>query len=126
MPNTQYLKDLPPSDGDGLINPKNGFVRVRPTMQLADPAYAHLFAVGDVADSGAHKAARPAVAQAQAAARNIAAMIEGREPAEEIMVNPAGIHLTLGLVGSFSFRAVAKEGGVKGSGTARPGGFVFC
>lgn len=73
-------------------------------MQFADPAYSHLYAVGDVADSGAHKAARPAVAQAQAAARNIAAMIEGKEPTEEITVNPAGIHLTLGLVSS-SLRA---------------------
>lgn len=100
MPNTQYLQDLPASSRaeDSLINPANRFIRVRPTMQFADPAYPHLYAVGDVADSGAHKAARPAVAQAVAAAKNIAAMIEGREPTEEIVVNPAGIHLTLGLV----------------------------
>lgn len=104
MPNTQYLADLPPSaPSTPLVNPENRFVRVRPTMQFADPAYAHLFAVGDVADSGAHKAARPAGAQAVAAAKNIAAMIEGREPVEENVVGPAGIHLTLGLVSLFFF-----------------------
>lgn len=97
-PNTQILDTLEPSSADSLINPKNGFIRVKPTMQFADPAYPHLFAVGDVADSGAHKAARPAVSQAQAAAKNIAAMIDGREPTEEIVVGSAGIHLTLGLV----------------------------
>lgn len=97
-PNTQLLETLEPSSTDSLINPKNGFIRVKPTMQFADPAYPHLFAVGDVADSGAHKAARPAAQQAVAAAKNIAAMIEGRQPSEEISVSPAGIHLTLGLV----------------------------
>lgn len=98
MPNTQFLKDLPASSPDSLINPANRFVRVKPTMQFADPAYPHLYAVGDVADSGAHKAARPAMAQAAAAAKNIVASIEGRTPTEEIVVAPPAIHLTLGLV----------------------------
>lgn len=102
-PNTQLLASLTPSAPDALINPRNGFVRVKRTMQFADPAYPHLFAVGDVADSGAHKAARPAAQQAVAAAKNIVAMIEGREPSEEIVVGPAAIHLTLGLVRFFSF-----------------------
>lgn len=98
-PNTQWLSSLPPSSQESIFNPKNGFVRVRPTMQFADPAYPHLFAVGDVADTGAHKAARPAMAHAQVLARNVAAMVRGEEPAEEIVVSPAAIHLTLGLVG---------------------------
>lgn len=97
-PNTQFLADLAPSAPDGLTNPGNGFIRVRPTLQFADPAYPHLYAVGDIADSGAHKAARPGAAQSAAVARNIAAMVEGKEPSEEITVSPAGIHLTLGLV----------------------------
>ena len=97
-PNTQFLSTLPPSSPDSLINPANGFVRVRPTLQLRDPEYPHLFAVGDVADSGAHKAARPGAGQAQVVAKNILALVEGREPSEEIEVNPAAIHLTLGLV----------------------------
>lgn len=100
-PNTELLATLAPSSsspGSELVNPRNGFVRVRPTMQFADPAYPHLFAVGDVADSGAHKAARPAAQQAVAAARNIAALVDGRAPTEAIVVEPAAIHLTLGLV----------------------------
>lgn len=98
IPNTQFLKDLAPSSNDSLINPKNGFIRVKPTLQFQDEAYPHLYALGDVADSGAHKAARPGFAQAQAVAKNIQAMVEGRQPGEEIVVGPAGIHLTLGLV----------------------------
>lgn len=98
IPNTQFLKDLKPSSTDSLINPKNNFIRVKSTMQFADSAYPHLFAVGDVADSGCHKAARPAAQQAVAAAKNIAALIEGKEATEEISVGPAAIHLTLGLV----------------------------
>lgn len=100
-PNTELLATLTPSSsspGSELVNPRNGFIRVRPTMQFADPAYPHLFAVGDVADSGAHKAARPAAQQAVAAARNIAALVDGRAPTEAIIVGPAAIHLTLGLV----------------------------
>jgi apoptosis-inducing factor 2 len=57
-----------------------------------------MFAVGDIADSGAHKAARPGVGQAAVAAKNIAALVEGRGPTEKVEVAPAGIHLTLGLV----------------------------
>lgn len=81
-----------------LVNPKNGFIRVRPTLQFQDARYPNLFAVGDIADTGAHKAARPGGAQAAVAARNVLAMIEGREPKEEMVVDPASIHLTLGLV----------------------------
>ncbi|KAF3764201.1 hypothetical protein M406DRAFT_98575 [Cryphonectria parasitica EP155] len=103
-PNTQWLADLPRSSEDSLINPKNGFIRVKPTMQFADPLYPHLFAVGDIADTGAHKAARPAAPHAAALTRNMAAMIQGKEPTEEIVVNPAGIHLTLGLTKNIIFR----------------------
>ncbi|KAJ4397489.1 hypothetical protein N0V93_001718 [Gnomoniopsis smithogilvyi] len=110
-PNTHFLDGLKPSTEDSLINPKNGFIRVKPTMQLADPAYPHLYAVGDVADSGAHKAARPAGAQAIAAAKNIASMIAGQQPTEEIVVGPAAIHLTLGLTKNTIFRNPnSKEG----------------
>ncbi|POS81009.1 oxidoreductase [Diaporthe helianthi] len=111
IPNTQFLMDLPASlsssssSGDSsLVNPENGFIRVRPTLQFQDHAYPHLYALGDVADSGAHKAARPGMAQAQVVAKNIQAMVEGRRPSEEIVVGPAGIHLTLGLTKNTIFR----------------------
>ncbi|KAI0403877.1 FAD/NAD(P)-binding domain-containing protein [Xylaria palmicola] len=103
-PNTQFLSALAASSVGSLVNPANGFIRVRPTLQFQDPAYPHLFAVGDVADSGAHKAARPGAAQAQVVASNILDMVEGREPSGEIEVSPPGIHLTLGLTKNLIFR----------------------
>ncbi|KAI0487531.1 hypothetical protein F4859DRAFT_465374 [Xylaria cf. heliscus] len=103
-PNTQFLSALPASSESSLINPANGFIRVRPTLQFEDPAYPHLYAVGDIADSGAHKAARPGAGQAQVVARNIADMLENREPAGKIEVAPPAIHLTLGLSKNLIFR----------------------
>jgi NADH dehydrogenase FAD-containing subunit len=103
-PNTQFLSPLRGSSEDSLINPNNGFIRVKPTLQFQDPLYPRLFAVGDIADSGAHKAARPGAAQAQVVAKNVLALIEGREPAEKIEVTPPGIHLTLGLVSAAPVR----------------------
>ncbi|KAI0203277.1 hypothetical protein F4808DRAFT_418000 [Astrocystis sublimbata] len=103
-PNTQFLSALAPSSEESLINPANGFIRVKPTLQFQDPAYPNLYAVGDVADSGAHKAARPGGAQAQVTASNILAMIEGREPSEKLQVTPPGIHLSLGLSKNLLFR----------------------
>lgn len=107
VPNNQFIRSLVGEGGveeagQELLNPANGFVRVKPTMQFRDARFPHLFAVGDIADSGAHKAARPGAVQAAVAARNILAMVEGREPEERIDVGPPGIHLTLGLVCFFS------------------------
>jgi NADH dehydrogenase FAD-containing subunit len=103
-PNSQLiLAGGLPNANSLILNPENGFIRVRPTMQFADPKYSHLFAVGDIADSGAHKAARPGMVQAAVAARNIAALVAGKEPTERLSVTPARIHLTLGLVCFFSF-----------------------
>lgn len=97
-PNNAFLSGLRSSSPDSIINPTNGFIRVRPTLQFKDPLYPHLYAVGDIADSGAHKAARPGAGQAAVAAKNILAMMEGKEPVENIEIGPAGIHMTLGLV----------------------------
>lgn len=103
-PNTQWLKDLPASSPDSILNPNNGFIRVKPTLQFADPAYPHMYAVGDVADSGAHKAARPGMGQGIVAAKNIVAMVEGKEPQEKIEIDPPAIHLSLGLAKNTIFR----------------------
>lgn len=97
-PNTQFLSGLTASSPDSLINPANRFIRVKPTLQFQDPKYPNIYAVGDIADSGAHKAARPGAAQAAVVAKNIVAMIEGGQPSEKIVVSPPGIHLSLGLV----------------------------
>jgi NADH dehydrogenase FAD-containing subunit len=67
-------------------------------MQFLDEKYSNLFAVGDIADTGAQKAARPGSAQAAVVAKNIQAMIEGRTPDEIFVKGPGAIHLTLGMV----------------------------
>ncbi|CAH0055195.1 unnamed protein product [Clonostachys solani] len=95
--NSQFLKDLEPSTSTSILNPNNGFIRVLPTLQLQDPKYSNIFAVGDVADTGARKAARPGVEQAAAAVANIASMIAGKEPSEQMVLGRLAIHLTLGL-----------------------------
>ncbi|EAW11770.1 NAD(P)/FAD-dependent oxidoreductase [Aspergillus clavatus NRRL 1] len=98
-PNNDLLTSLTPSAPGSLINPQNGFVRVRPTLQLQDELYGNIFAVGDIADTGAQKAARPGSVQAGVVARNIQALIEGRDAQETYTPPLAGIHLTLGIVG---------------------------
>ena len=97
-PNNGLVKDLPPSSDVSLLNPDNGFIRIRPTMQFQDQSYPHLFAVGDIADTGVRKAARPGAAQAAVVANNIQALIEGRTPEESFPRIPAAIHITLGMV----------------------------
>ena len=98
IPNNQFLQNLKPSTESPIVNAANGFIRVLPSLQFQDPNYSNLFAVGDIADSGAHKAARPGVGQASVVAKNVLAMIEGREPSEKVEISPPGIHLSLGLV----------------------------
>jgi NADH dehydrogenase FAD-containing subunit len=71
-PNNQLVADLSPSaDAESIVNPQNGFIRIRPTMQFSDPKYSNMFAVGDIADTGAQKAARPGSAQAAVVAKNM-------------------------------------------------------
>lgn len=98
QPNNQFLSDLEPSPESSIINPDNGYIRVLPTLQFQDPKYRNLFAVGDIADSGAHKAARPGIGQAAVVAKNVLAMIQGQEAGEKIEVTPPAIHLSLGMV----------------------------
>lgn len=99
-PHNQAVSHLRPSstESPSVINPENGFVRIRPTMQFLDQQYSNLFAVGDIADTGAQKAARPGSVQAAVIAKNIQAMIEGRSPKEVFIKGPGAIHLTLGMV----------------------------
>lgn len=98
VPNNQFLSGLEPSSDSSIVNPANGFVRVLPTLQFQDPKYTNLFAVGDIADSGAHKAARPGLRQAEVVAKNVLALIKGQEARDHIEISPPAIHLSLGLV----------------------------
>ncbi|KAJ6089253.1 hypothetical protein N7467_004469 [Penicillium canescens] len=105
-PNNQLVSGLSPSssNAESIVNPQNGFIRIRPTMQFLDEKYSNLFAVGDIADTGAQKAARPGSAQAAVVAKNIQAMIEGRTPDEIFVKGPGAIHLTLGMKHNVIFR----------------------
>lgn len=74
-------------------------------MQIDVPDLPYVFAVGDVADTGAHKAARPAQQQIEVAVRNIRRLITGSgEKLDTYEVPPASIHLALGLKDSVKFR----------------------
>ncbi|KAJ5742023.1 hypothetical protein N7533_011432 [Penicillium manginii] len=101
-PNNQMVSGLTPStpDGPSVINPDNGYLRIRPTMQLLDEKYSNIFAVGDIADTGAQKAARPGSAQAAVVAKNILSLIEGKNAEDTFVKGPGAIHLTLGMVSS--------------------------
>ncbi|PWY66772.1 amid-like NADH oxidoreductase [Aspergillus heteromorphus CBS 117.55] len=103
-PNNDLLRQLPATSADSLINPDNGFIRIRPTLQFQDPQYPNLFALGDIADTGLRKAARPGGGQAAAVAKNIQAMIEGRQPEDVFPAFPMAIHITLGLKYNIVFR----------------------
>ena len=97
IPNNQLLKELDDQTADKLIA-SIGFLRVRPTLQLLNPSYSNIFALGDIADTGAPKAARPGMMQADVVVENILALIDGKEPTKNLEVGAAAIHLTLGLV----------------------------
>ncbi|CDM29944.1 hypothetical protein DTO013E5_8344 [Penicillium roqueforti] len=105
-PNNQLVADLKSSrpDSESVINPENGFIRVRPTMQFLDEEYSNMFAVGDIADTGAQKAARPGSIQAAVVAKNILALIEGRAAENTFVKGPGAIHLTLGMKHNVIFR----------------------
>lgn len=76
---------------------------VKPTLQIDSAEHSRIFAVGDVADTAAAKAARPGHVQAAIVAENIAKMIEaGANVIEKDLKTfeaPApAIHLYLGVV----------------------------
>ncbi|KAF9077539.1 FAD/NAD-P-binding domain-containing protein [Rhodocollybia butyracea] len=106
VPLSSPLKTLAPSAIDN-----NGFIRVKSTLQIDAPGISNVFALGDVADTGAHKAARPGAAQADVVARNIEKLIQARatgrskpEKLDSYEADVPGIHLSLGLNDSLKFR----------------------
>ncbi|GAA5987008.1 hypothetical protein JCM11641_004417 [Rhodosporidiobolus odoratus] len=96
----------------------SGFLRVTPSL-LLDPSDSteterldgRVWALGDIAESGAPKAARPAMQQAQIVARNLVKRLKGeREDSYETFTpSPGAIHLTLGVVESIIFRNPASH-----------------
>lgn len=104
-PNSDVLKTLSP-EAIGA----NGFVKVRKTLQIDDEDYPNIFAIGDVAATPAHKAARPAMKQVDVVVNNIEHSLQ-HEPLEDYVVtDPSALHLTLGIGKNVIFRNPAKEG----------------
>lgn len=108
LPQILCTGQTPQSSLLSSLSPKpilpSGFVKVLNTLQISDPALPHVFAIGDVADSGAPKTARAAFSQVDLVQANILIMIRAeqsgeKEPTLEHYQPPAGgIHLSLGLV----------------------------
>lgn len=89
------LLSLSPSS----VDPETKYVKVKPTLQIVDSEFPHVFSIGDVADTGAHKAARPAIAQAQIVLRNIQKLMKDEKAElDTYKPDPPAIHLALGFV----------------------------
>ncbi|KAI9456055.1 FAD/NAD-P-binding domain-containing protein [Lactarius psammicola] len=91
----------------------DGFISVRPTLQLANTAYPRIFAIGDVADTKNQKAARRAVQHAHVVAENIARLATGKSDAalSEYSQVPWRICISLGLTRELHFSDPATEVG---------------
>ncbi|KAJ4311858.1 hypothetical protein N0V94_007733 [Neodidymelliopsis sp. IMI 364377] len=88
------------------------FIKVNDTLQIADAKYPNIFALGDIASTKAHKAARPALKQAEVVTENIQRLLSGSSEALERyeVTDPAAIHLTLGIEKSVIFRNPRNDG----------------
>ncbi|KAJ7368460.1 FAD/NAD-P-binding domain-containing protein [Mycena albidolilacea] len=80
------------------------FVRVKSTLQVEDDRYPNVFAIGDVAATGANKNARSGSAQAEVAAANIKSLINGGSATQEYAPSPLAIHMSTGLWSWILFR----------------------
>lgn len=102
-PNSSYMKNLSPTS---ILTSPWGFLSIKPTLQLSDPKYPHIFVMGDIANTTHQKAARPAYYHSMTVANNIGRLIEakaGKEAEklvelEEYPEVPVGILLSQGIV----------------------------
>ncbi|KAJ6628777.1 FAD/NAD-P-binding domain-containing protein [Mycena sp. CBHHK59/15] len=83
---------------------KSRFILVKPTLQIQDDKYPKVFAIGDVAATGANKNAKSGHVQAQVAMTNIKNMINGIHDREEYIPSPLAIHMSTGLWSWILFR----------------------
>ncbi|KAH8721523.1 putative AMID-like mitochondrial oxidoreductase [Phaeosphaeriaceae sp. PMI808] len=95
-PNSAIIEDLAPES----ISKATSRILVKPTLQLQHPDDPpHIFALGDVAETGGPKMARATYFQAGVVARNILALIDGKLPSsvyKPLMELEGSIKLTLG------------------------------
>lgn len=106
-PNSAYMKHLTPSS---ILTSPWGFISIKPTLQISDPKYPHIFVMGDIANTTHQKAARPAYYHATTVANNIGKLIDARAgkgekegevkltELEEYPAVPTGILLSQGIV----------------------------
>jgi NADH dehydrogenase FAD-containing subunit len=105
-PQSNILETLAPA----CINAAR-FVKVKDTLQIADSRFPNIFALGDVADTKAHKSARPALKQVEVVVSNILKLLEDeRDLVKYEVADPAAIHLTLGIEKSVIFRNPRGDG----------------
>lgn len=79
----------------------SGYIKVKPTLQLADNRYPNIYSCGDVTDMDVPTPnARSAMQQATVAAENILVAIDGKKPTNVYKHQwpESFIKLTLGLV----------------------------
>ncbi|KAK0190095.1 hypothetical protein F5146DRAFT_651446 [Armillaria mellea] len=101
VPLSAPLLALSPSS----VDPQTKYIKVKPTLQIADSNFPNVFAVGDVADTGAHKAARPGMSQAKVASNNIEMLIKGKtSDLQTYHADTPGIGLSLGFHSKVRFR----------------------
>jgi len=103
IPLSDFVRPLSPSSITS-----SGHIHVKPTLQIGDEQYPNIFVIGDVADTGAQKAARPGFSQAIIVAQNIKALADTHGGSAGTLVEykggPSAIHLTLGFKRNVLFR----------------------
>ena len=98
IPQSTLVKDIAAES----VNP-DGFIKTLRTLQISSDQYPNVFAVGDIAATGAHKAARPGGAQAELICKNVQHLLTEEALETYDNIPPAAIHLTLGITKSVVF-----------------------
>ena len=83
------------------ISKESSHIQVKPSLQVIDGRFPHIFALGDVAATGGPKMARAAFFQAEVVIENIQNLIKGRSSLSVYRPNvelEGAIKLTLGKV----------------------------
>jgi NADH dehydrogenase FAD-containing subunit len=96
-PNSELIKDLAPD----ALNPDTAFVKVKPTMQIQDERFPHIYAAGDVSDHTDVKIGHYAWMQGAAAMTNIRHQIRNEELEPYKSKDLALIKLILGKVNEY-------------------------
>ncbi|KAF2847412.1 FAD/NAD(P)-binding domain-containing protein [Plenodomus tracheiphilus IPT5] len=111
-PQSDVLQTLAPSCIDA-----HGFIKVKDTLQVQHVDFPNIFALGDIAATDAHKAARPALKQVEVVRDNIQRLLSEttHELVKYAVTDPAAIHLTLGVTKSVIFRNPSGDGSEEGS-----------